>query len=112
MLAYLQTIPTDEAQWSRWSFSNYDCLAQIRQAIASQYGVNLPEYQVNPINWDNIEGWLAANYTAHKDFTRVLGQQSNDLTQVGFDKPDQVQSWVWLNYMELLNACEKLRIGP
>ncbi len=36
MLAYLQSVPETAEQWAIWSYQNYDCVNQIRQAIKAQ----------------------------------------------------------------------------
>lgn len=112
MLAILQGTPRNRAEWSIWSLANYDALTQIRQAVEAQKGIILPEYQVEPISWDDLDTWLSNNQSAHSDFTGALGQQSSDLLHVDFEDPNQLVSWVWLNYQELFQACATLKIGP
>ncbi len=112
MLAALLNVPETDSDWERWSYNNYDANNQIRQAIVAQKKIILPEYQLQPIDWDNISFWLEANQQAHISFTNALGQASNDLASVDFDKPDEVRSWIWLNYMEISDACKTLGIGP
>lgn len=112
MLAALLNVPETEEQWSLWSFNNFDCVNQIRQTIKAKLGITLPEYQIEPINFSQIETWLENNQQAHIDFTGALGQQSNNLLEVDLSDPRQKSSFVWLNYMELLGACQTLKIGP
>lgn len=112
MLAAVLNVPQSDTDWSRWSYNNWDCLNQIRQAISVQYGINLPDYQVEPIDFGDLDTWLSNNQQAHIDFTGVLGQQSNDLQHTDLRDPNQKQAWIFLNWMELFNACQKLKIGP
>lgn len=112
MLAALLNIPRNEAEWAIWSYNNYDCVNQIRDAINTAYNVTLPEYQLDPINFGDIDTWLDNNQQAHVDFTRALGQQSNDLLHVDLNDSNQLQSFVWLNFKELQSACQTLKIGP
>jgi len=112
VLAALLNIPQSDEDWSQWSYANYDCNAQIRAAIKSQFGVDLPEYQLDPINFDDLDTWLSNNQQAHVDFTGVIGQQSNDLLHTDLRDPNQRQAWVWLNFKELQGACQRLKIGP
>jgi hypothetical protein len=112
MLAALINVPQSDADWARWSFNNYDALNQIRQAIKTQYGITLPEYQVEPIDFGDLDGFLANNQQAHIDFTGVLAQQSSDLEHTDLKDPNQRQAWIFLNYKELQDACNKLKIGP
>lgn len=111
MLAALLNVPHTEADWARWSFNNWDCLNQIRQAI-SEFGLTLPDYQVEPIDLNDIDSFLAANQQAHSDFTGALGLASSDLLHTDLKDVNQRQAWVWLNWKELADACDKLKIGP
>jgi len=112
MLAALLNVPNNEQDWSIWSLNNYDAVNQIRQAIQQQIGLTLPEYQIEPITWGDIDTWLDNNQQAHVDFTGALGQQSNDLLHTDLKDPNQRAAWVWLNFMELQGACQTLQIGP
>ena len=112
MLASLLNVPQSEADWSRWSYNNYDCLNQIRDAIATQKGVALNAYQVEPIDFDDLETWLDNNQQAHNDFNATLGLNGSDLLHVDFKDPNQLQSWVYLSYQECSAACQTLKIGP
>lgn len=112
MLAALLNVPETEEQWALWSFNNFDCVNQIRQAIKAQLNLTLPEYQIEPINFSQIGTWLENNQQAHIDFTDALGQQSSNIQEVDLSDPRQKESFIFLNYMELLNACQTLKIGP
>lgn len=112
MLAQLLNVPRSEADWDHWSFANADALAQIRGAILAQKNISLPSYQVWPIPFNDINTWLDANQQAHTDFNGVLGQNGNDLLHIDLQDPNQLQSWIWLNYQEVQSACQTLEIGP
>lgn len=112
MLAGVLNIPRNALEWEVWSLNNKDANDQIRQAILQQKNIDLPEYQLYPIPWNDIDTWLANNQQAHIDFTGALGQQSNDLLHTDLRDANQLQAWVWLNFMELLGACNTLKIGP
>jgi len=110
MLPSLLNTPKSPQDWEQFSFANRDILTQIRQAIQSQTGVNLTEYQVYPINFDAIKGFLEANQQSHSDFNAVLGAQSSDLQDVDVKDQKQLQVWINLNYLELQSACQILGI--
>lgn len=112
MLAGLQTVPETDEDWDRFAYWNWDANNQIRQAILAQKNIRLQEYQLQPIDFDDIDFWLSANAQAHIDFTNALGQQSSDLAHVNLKDPNAVKNWIWLNFQELFNACQALRIGP
>lgn len=112
MLAATLNVPNTETDWSIWSWANFDVLNQIRSAIQAQKNVTLQQYQVEPIDWGDIDTWLDNNQQAHTDFAGVLGIQTSDLLHTDLRDPNQRQAWVWLNYMELQAACQQLKIGP
>jgi hypothetical protein len=87
MLAGLQTVPETDEDWDRFAYWNWDANNQIRQAILAQKNIRLQEYQLQPIDFDHIDFWLNANAKA-------------------------VNGWIFLNFQELFNACQTLRIGP
>lgn len=112
MLALTLNVPATEQDWQRWSFSNKDAVAQIREAIRVQKGVTLPDYKLDPINFSDPSNFLASNQQAHTDFASVLNIQTSDLLEVDLRDRNQLQAWINLNYFELSSACEILRIGP
>lgn len=112
MLAALLNVPRDEAEWSRFSFNNWDAVNQIRAAILRRLGVTLPEYQLEPIAMADIETFMENNQQAHNDFNSVLGLQSSDLLHADLHNENEREAWVYLNYSEVLSACQALRIGP
>ena len=112
MLAGVLNVPETSEDWSRWSFNNQDAVNQIRAAIQTQYSLSLPDYQIEPLDFDDIAGWLENNQAAHTAFTGVLGLQSSDLQHTDLADPNQRQAWIYLNYQELSQACQMLKIGP
>lgn len=112
MLAALLNVPRDEAEWSRFSFNNFDAVNQIRLAILRQRGVVLQEYQLEPISMADIETFAENNQQAHNDFNGVLGLQSSDLLHADLHNPNEREAWVYLNYQEVSAACQVLKIGP
>lgn len=72
--------------------------------------VNLVEYQLYPINFDNFNDFLTNNSQAHDDFNSVLGLQSSDIQELDPKDRNKLENWIFLNYNELNSACEKLKI--
>lgn len=112
MLAGLQTVPQTQADWDRFAYWNYDCNNQIRAAILAQKNIRLFEYQLYPIDFNRLDIFMNNNQQAHIDFTNALGLQSSDLLNVDLKDAAQRAGFIWINYMELLNACQSLMIGP
>jgi hypothetical protein len=85
------------------------------EAVA-QYNpvINLPAYQIYPVNTQDkqtFQFWLLQNSQAHDDFNSTLGLQGSDLTGLDPTNKKQLESWIFLNYKELDNACFSLGIS-
>jgi hypothetical protein len=112
MLAATLNVPNTDTEWSLWSLNNYTVVNAIRAAVLAQKNITLPEYQIEPIPWNDLETWLNNNQQAHNDFNAALGLQSSDILHTNLKDPNERALWVYLNYMELSNACQTLAIGP
>jgi len=107
----LLNIPRSVKDWSIWSFNNRDQIARIQQAIRTQFGKQLTEYQLDPINFNDFETFLQNNQQSHIDFNGVLGVQSSDLLELDPRNVRQLTPWVELNYQELFTASTRLGIA-
>lgn len=104
MLARLLNIPRSPDEWSVWSFNHRDSHQRIRAAIQEKYGATLPDYQLDPIFPQDLQGWLQRNAQSHIDFDGVLELQSSDLLEVDFQNDGESQAWHNLHYQEHYNA--------
>jgi len=111
MLAKLLNIPRSQQDWAIWSFNNRDQIARIRGAIQAQFSQNLPDYQLDPINFANFELFLENNQQAHIDFNNVLGAQSSDLLELDPRDLRKLTPWIALNYQELFTASTRLGVA-
>lgn len=100
MRAILLEVPQTEDHWAVWSLHNKLDHDAIRQAILTQKGINLPQYNLDPIPFDAPLDWLAWEQQSHSDVNNVLGTQGHDLEGVDFRDPRQLEAWVWLDYLE------------
>jgi len=110
-LANLWNVPRSDEDWQVWSTSHRDHTNVIRQAIRQRYGINLPEYQLDPIPFDAPQQWLAWNQGSHDDIDGVLGTQGSDLEDVDFTDANQVQAWIFLHVQEHTNWTDKLGVS-
>ena len=110
MLAALLNVPKTEEQWQQFSYDHRNSHDNIRAAILKKYGVNLTDYLVDPINQDNIKQFLQNNAALHTDMNSILQAQSSDLLDVDVSNPQQLDSWINLNYQEHQNAEQLLGI--
>jgi len=110
MLAALMNVPKTDAQWQQFSYDHRNSHDKIRAAIKKKFGTDLPDYQIEPINPDNIQQFLQNNASLHTDMNGILKSQSSDLLDVDITKPDQLSSWINLNYQEHENVEQLLGI--
>lgn len=100
MLASLLNIPETQSDWSIWSYAHRDQHDIVNQAIQKQYGINLTQYPLDPIPFDDLQQWLTWNSDAHDDVNSVLGTQGSDLQFVDFSDPAQKEGWIYLHRRE------------
>ena len=110
MLCTLLEVPETEDDWGRFAWHNLDQINLIQQAILQQYGLEVTSYILFPLPLDNPSQWLQNNQSAHNDFNTALGLQSHNIEDLDFNNPDEVASWINLNYQELFDASEMLKI--
>lgn len=110
MLPALEDIPHNSFEWNRWSFDHRDSHDRIRAAILKQFGVSLTDYQIDPIDPNNITQFLQNNSSLHGDMNGVLKLQSNDLEDVNLGDEKQLEAWVRLHWQEHTYAELKLQV--
>lgn len=111
MLAYLLNVPSTSQEWETWSWAHRDQHALVRQAIQAVNDVNLPQYPLDPIAFDNFQDFLNWNARAHNDANGVLGTQGSDLTQLDPRDQNQLSAWVYLHNEEHRTWANVLHIG-
>ncbi len=104
MLPALANIPRTPDEWQRWAFDHRDSHDRIRAAILSQAKSALSDYQIEPINPNDIVSFLNNNSTLHNDMNRTLGQPGSDIQDVDFKDDKQLEAWIRLHYVEHYNA--------
>lgn len=110
MLSALENIPKTPTDWDYFTWNHRDSHDRIRAAIQAQFSINLRDYQIEPIDPDNINQFLENNQSLHAEMDAVLGLQSSDLQDVNLRDEKQLESWIRLNYLEHFYAETKLMI--
>lgn len=103
-LAGLFNIPEDDVGLLRFSFSNADSHTRIIRAIFLARNVNLETFPLDPINKQDIKSWLRRHQTMHNDMNTFFGLSGDDLTDVDFEKREQLAEWIWIHAVEHRNA--------
>ena len=104
MLALLFNTPRAERDWAIWSYSHSASHRKIAQAIKSQKGIAIQEYQIDPIYFAAFEDFLDRNQQAHNDMLGALGISGSDLQRVDIKNENQKRAWTWLHAVEHRNA--------
>jgi hypothetical protein len=110
LLPALENIPKTQDQWNRWSFDHRDSHNRIRAAILKQNGINLTDYQIDPIDPNNTTQFLQNNASLHGDMNSVLKLQSSDLEDVNFGSEPELEAWIRIHYQEHQYAELKLQV--
>jgi hypothetical protein len=100
MLPALENIPKTPDQWQHWSFDHRDSHDRIRAAIARSQGRTLTDYQIDPIDPNQLSQFLQNNSSLHDDMNSALGLQSTDLQDADLTNENELASWVKLHYQE------------
>lgn len=110
-LAVINEVPEDKDDWLYWSFAHaahhIDCVRVIYQTK----GVVLAQYLLDPMNLDNMDLWLYQHQVMHLQMDAVLNIQSNDLLELDWEDPGQLQEWITFNFNEHYQAATILGVG-
>ena len=110
MLAALLNVPHTNDEWSRFAFDHRDSHDRIRAAIQKKYGTNLTDYQIEPMNPNDMQDFLYNNSQLHDDMNAALGLQGTNLDIVDLSQDNERASWINFHYLEHYYAEQKLGI--
>lgn len=111
MLAALLRPPQTKEDWFRWAWDHRTQHDIMRQAVLEQKNINLPDYQLYPIDLDTVLFFIDQNQSAHDDMNAVLGTNSTNLQQSDFSNPAQLQAWIYLHQREHENWANALKVS-
>lgn len=106
----LLNVPRTKSDWDTWSLNHMLEHQKILQAIQQQKGIALVQYQLDPINFENPTFFLELHQQSHLDFDGALGLQSSDLQDVDLKDEKQLQSFIYINWLEHNSANAALKI--
>src|ERR1700691_3487101 len=90
----------DQASREQWSLQHSRDHQEIRQAIQAQKGVNLTDWQLSPIAWQDWDSFALRHQNTHNDMNGVLGLNGTDITSVNFEKPEAAYEWNYEHFAE------------
>lgn len=104
MLANLRATPETENDWNEYTWAARTEMTRIRQAIQAQKGIILNEYCIDPLSPQFSKDFLQNIDRMNKDFSTVLGLQTEDLSDVDFDNKEQFGAWTNTLYQQIYAA--------
>ena len=113
MRAYLLNVPETAQDWAVWGYAHRDDHQLIRTAIQTQTGINLQDYDIDPIPYDDplaMFNWLERNQLYHNDMDSVNNLQGSSLIEVDFNDPRQAEAWIYIHWQEHNAAGFKLGV--
>lgn len=109
-LADIMVKPKTRQQENDWAFSHRLDHELIRQSIQAQHNINLPVYQLDPVNWDSPKSWIKFHAAAHDDANGVLKTEASDLETINWSDPQQRDAWLELHLREHRNWHSILKV--
>lgn len=106
----LLNVPRNSNEWNRWAFNHAQDHLKIIQAIKTQGGPTLIQYQLDPIDFNNPTAFLKWHAQTHTDMNDVLSLQSIDLSETDIADAAKLQAWIYSNYQEHNNVHLRLNI--
>jgi hypothetical protein len=96
-VADLFNVPVSNDEMARWSFAHMAHHRDLNAAIMSQYGVQLPEYILDPVDLNDPQSFLNQHQLMHNNNDAILGVQGYNLSEVDWSDPKQRAGWIYLN---------------
>jgi hypothetical protein len=96
----LLNVPKDPIGWSYFSFNNRDSHDAIAAAILTQKNIRLNRYELEPLNPQDLAGWLQRHSQTHNEQNAALKTQGQDLQDVNLRDEKQLVAWIWDHYLE------------
>lgn len=110
MLPALSNIPHTEEDWRHWAWHHRDSHDRIRRAISKTYGIDLSDFQVEPINPNDLSSFLQNNSSLHAGMNSVLQLQSANLQDANLQEPRELEAWIKIHAIE--HYFVEAKLGP
>ena len=100
MLPVVMEAPATERDWEIWFFNHRDSHDRIRQRIAADTGVLLPDYPIGAVRMENFKDFLEFNSLLHTDMNLAVRAQGSDLQDLDPNDRRQLVAWSNLHWLE------------
>lgn len=95
---------------SAWALHHRIDHQDVADAVRAQFGIDLPQYEIDPMSFTKDSLFLLRNQQMHNDCNSVLGTSGVDLSALDFSDASQIQAWLWLHFEAHRAWHEVLRI--
>lgn len=96
-VADLFNTPVSDSDMSQWSFAHMAHHRDVNAAVMQQFGVNLPEYILDPVDMRNPGSFLELHQQMHNNTDAIIGVSGYDLSAVDWNDEKQRAGWIYLN---------------
>lgn len=103
-LAAIFNVPADQNSTDEWAFSHMAHHRDINRAIFEKFGVEVPEFDLDPFNPNDTGTFGYQHQQMHNIQNAILGISGNDLVDVSWQDEEQRSQWIDLNAREHLQA--------
>lgn len=92
-LATLFNLITNEETKAEFSFSNQDSHILVCDQLYRVFGIQIPQYILNPIPPDTNE-WSLNHQASHNAINSYLGVAGQDYTGIDFSDDNAMKNWI------------------
>lgn len=109
-LASLYNVPSTDSERSQWAFAHMAHHRDINRRIYELTLVALPEFILDPINPADTGSWEYQHQQMHNNQDSILGIAGFDLSELDWNKQNELAGWIYLNALEHKQASDILEI--
>lgn len=97
-LANLLYPSPERTGFEEFLFQNHQHHLALNKAILETYNVLIPDFELWPVQDNNIQSWLLQHQEAHNAIAQVTGVQTPDLTGLDFKNKSQTDYWYFVHF--------------
>lgn len=110
-IAGLFNVPTESKELDDWTFIHLVHHRDINDQIFRQFGVNIEEFALDPVDPNNPGQWEDQHQAMHTAVNTALGLVGFDLSGIDWKNPNRLSGWIQANAFEHRQWADTLGIG-
>ena len=110
-VASLFNVPGTLEEFNMWSFAHAAHHIDINAAIIKLGGTTVQAFVLDPINLDDLQGWLDQHQWMHQQMDAQLGISGYNLSDANWQNQDEFAGWITLHANEHYQIANLLKIG-